>query len=81
MPLLSVRSCRSRNSFDVRGTTWRCQIVDKHFENLAPKHLEAKFCKIDAEKVCRLIAIVFNSLVPFPCGTLKNMDFAHHCSH
>lgn len=33
-----------------RGVTPRCQIVDAHFEKLAPKHLEARFVKIDAEK-------------------------------
>ena len=24
-----------------RGTTWRCQIVDRHFEQLARKHIES----------------------------------------
>mmetsp|Transcript_24310 Transcript_24310/g.34322 ORF Transcript_24310/g.34322 Transcript_24310/m.34322 type:complete len:227 (+) Transcript_24310:30-710(+) len=33
-----------------RPTTWRCEIVDKHFEKIAPKHLETKFIKINAEK-------------------------------
>lgn len=33
-----------------RGVTPRCQIVDAHFEQLAPRHLEARFVKIDAEK-------------------------------
>jgi len=29
-----------------RPTTWRCQIVDKHFEILAQRHLEARFIKV-----------------------------------
>jgi thioredoxin-like negative regulator of GroEL len=33
-----------------RGVTARCQIVDAHFEKLAPTHLETRFVKIDAEK-------------------------------
>ena len=30
--------------------TPRCQIVDAHFERLAPNHVECRFVKIDAEK-------------------------------
>merc|ERR1712135_48443 len=33
-----------------REATFRCKIVDKHLSILAPKHLEAKFVKLDAEK-------------------------------
>ena len=33
-----------------RSVTPRCQIVDAHLERLAPKHLETRFVKIDAEK-------------------------------
>jgi len=33
-----------------RSITMRCKIVDKHLAILAPKHLETRFCKIDAEK-------------------------------
>ena len=28
----------------------RCKIVDKHLALLAPKHVETKFCKINATK-------------------------------
>ena len=28
----------------------RCRIVDKHFEILCRKHIETKFCKLNAEK-------------------------------
>ena len=38
-----------------RSTTWRCQILDRHFAALAPKHLETRFIKIDAEK-CNFLA-------------------------
>ena len=37
----------------------RCKILDKHLNILAKKHLETKFCKIDAEKC------------PFLCDRLK----------
>lgn len=33
-----------------RASTWRCEIVDKHLEKLAPLHMETKFLKINAEK-------------------------------
>jgi hypothetical protein len=33
-----------------RDTTFRCKIVDKHLALLAPKHLECKFIKLNAEK-------------------------------
>lgn len=33
-----------------RDETFRCKIIDKHLRLLAPKHLETKFAKINAEK-------------------------------
>jgi len=33
-----------------RPTTQRCEIFDKHLELLAPKHLETRFVKLNAEK-------------------------------
>lgn len=33
-----------------RGVTPRCEIVDAHFERLAPLHLETRFVKINVEK-------------------------------
>jgi hypothetical protein len=33
-----------------RQETFRCKILDKHLNILAKKHIETKFCKIDAEK-------------------------------
>lgn len=38
-----------------RGTTWRCEVVDKHMEILAKKHIETKFCRINAEN-CPFLA-------------------------
>jgi hypothetical protein len=42
-----------------RDETFRCKIFDKHFSMLAKKHLETRFCKINAEKC------------PFLCDRLK----------
>jgi len=42
-----------------RDETFRCKILDKHFNILAKKHLETRFCKINAEKC------------PFLCDRLK----------
>ncbi|KAH8311020.1 hypothetical protein KR044_003882 [Drosophila immigrans] len=33
-----------------RDSTERCRIVDMHLKILAAKHIEAKFCKVNAEK-------------------------------
>ncbi|KAH8280156.1 hypothetical protein KR018_012561 [Drosophila ironensis] len=33
-----------------RDSTERCKIVDMHLKALAAKHVEAKFCKVNAEK-------------------------------
>jgi hypothetical protein len=33
-----------------RDSTERCKIVDKHLKILAPKHIETRFCKVNAEK-------------------------------
>ena len=37
-----------------RDSTFRCKIVDKHLSILAPKHLETKFLKVNAER-CRFL--------------------------
>lgn len=42
-----------------RDETFRCKILDKHLAILAKKHVETKFCKINAEKT------------PFLCDRLK----------
>jgi len=33
-----------------RDSTERCKVVDKHLQILSKKHIEAKFCKVNAEK-------------------------------
>mmetsp|Transcript_26853 Transcript_26853/g.42942 ORF Transcript_26853/g.42942 Transcript_26853/m.42942 type:complete len:182 (+) Transcript_26853:46-591(+) len=33
-----------------RESTWRCEIMDKHLKQLAPKHWNTRFVKINAEK-------------------------------
>ena len=33
-----------------RSTTWRCEVLDKHLTQLAARHIETRFIKIDAEK-------------------------------
>jgi hypothetical protein len=47
-----ANSKRSRNVIChfYRSTTWRCQIVDKHLQTIAEKHLAAKVVKLNAEK-------------------------------
>ena len=37
-----------------RDSTFRCKIVDKHLSILAPKHIETKFLKVNAER-CRFL--------------------------
>ncbi|CAI5533407.1 unnamed protein product [Closterium sp. Naga37s-1] len=54
----------------------RCKIVDKHLAILAPKHLEAKFLKIDAEK-CPFFVSRLNIKV-LPCMILFRDAVAFH---
>jgi hypothetical protein len=60
-----------------RDSTWRCKIVDKHLTTLAPKHIEAKFIKIDAEKcpflVKRLRIVVLPTIALIKDS--KSVDF------
>ncbi len=44
-----------------RPSTWRCEIVDKHLQILAEKHLETRFIKVNAEKcpfLCQRLEVV-----------------------
>ena len=52
-----------------RDTTMRCKIVDKHMAELAPKHLETKFCKINAEKCHFLVQRLKIKVLPTICLT------------
>jgi hypothetical protein len=49
-----------------RGATKRCEIVDKHLGLLAPKHIEARCCRINAEKspflVEKLLVVVLPTI-------------------
>ena len=60
-----------------RGATMRCKIIDKHLELLAPKHIEARFCRIDAEKspflVQRLRVVVLPTVALIKKG--KTLDY------
>ena len=50
-----------------RATTWRCDILHRHLERLAAKHLETRFIRIDAEKTPflaeRLLVVVMPTIV------------------
>ena len=60
-----------------RDSTWRCKILDKHLTTLAPKHIEAKFIRIDAEKspflVKRLRVVVLPTIALIKDS--KSVDF------
>ncbi|KAG8196567.1 hypothetical protein JTE90_003580 [Oedothorax gibbosus] len=60
-----------------RPSTMRCSIVDKHLQALAPKHVETRFCKINAEKspflVTRLKVRVLPTIVL--CKEGKIVDY------
>ncbi len=59
-----------------RGATFRCQIVDSHFQRLAPTHVETRFVKIDAEKnpflVERLGIIMMPTIVMIKDGKTEH---------
>ncbi|XP_052089441.1 thioredoxin domain-containing protein 9-like [Mytilus californianus] len=50
-----------------RDSTFRCKIVDKHLEILAPKHMETKFAKINAEKCPFLVERLRIVVLPTMC--------------
>ncbi|KAF8785401.1 thioredoxin domain-containing protein 9-like [Argiope bruennichi] len=60
-----------------RSSTMRCAIVDKHLQALAPKHVETRFCKINAESsfflVQRLNVRVLPTIVLIKDG--KTVDY------
>lgn len=59
-----------------RDSTMRCKIVDKHLQILAPKHLEAKFLRINAEKamfLCQRLKVkVLPTIVLISDGKTKD---------
>jgi hypothetical protein len=50
-----------------RDSTFRCKIVDKHLHDLAPKHLETKFVKINVEKCPFLVERLRIKVLPTIC--------------
>ena len=60
-----------------RDSTFRCKIVDKHLALLAPKHLETKFIKIDAEKCKFLVDRLRIVVLPTICIAIdgKTQDY------
>jgi Thioredoxin len=47
-----------------RPTTARCAIVNAKLEKLAPKHVETRFCRIDAEKSPYLVDKLTITVMP-----------------
>lgn len=62
-----------------RGVTPRCEIVDAHFNKLAPAHLETRFCKIDVEKNPFLVERL--GIVLIPTITLIKDGKTEHSIH
>lgn len=60
-----------------RDSTFRCKIVDKHLEILAPKHFETKFIKINAEKCKFLVERLRIVVLPTICMAIdgKTQDY------
>lgn len=50
-----------------RDSTFRCKIVDKHLTLLAPKHVETRFVKINAEKCQFLVERLRIVVIPTIC--------------
>ena len=50
-----------------RDSTFRCKIIDKHLNILAPKHIETKFVKINAEKCPFLVERLRIKVMPTIC--------------
>jgi Thioredoxin len=42
-------------SLSTGPATWRCEVVDKHLRAIAPKHLEARIVRVNAEKAPYLV--------------------------
>ncbi|KAJ1420728.1 Thioredoxin-like superfamily [Sesbania bispinosa] len=53
---------------------YRCKIMDKHLKSLAPKHIDTKFIKIDAENAPFFIAKL--AIKTLPCVVLFRQGIA-----
>lgn len=60
-----------------RESTFRCKIVDKHFQILAPKHLEAKFIKLNVEKCPFLVERLNIRILPTIYVAVNNKSVCH----
>lgn len=60
-----------------RDSTFRCKIVDKHLEILAPKHIETRFIKINAERCKFLVDRLRIVVLPTICIAIdgKTQDY------
>ena len=60
-----------------RDDFFRCKIVDKHLALLAPKHIETRFCKINAEKCKFLVDKLRIKTLPTIClvKDTKTVDY------
>ncbi|KAK3100230.1 hypothetical protein FSP39_016666 [Pinctada imbricata] len=60
-----------------RDSTFRCKIIDKHLNILAPKHIETKFIKINAEKCPFLVERLRIVVLPTLCVAIdgKTTDY------
>lgn len=55
-----IKNCKRAVVHFYRPTTLRCEIFDKHLALLAPKHVETRFVKLNAEKcpfLCERLSI------------------------
>lgn len=50
-----------------RNSTFFCKVVDKHLTTLAPKHIETRFVKIDAERCLFLVERLRIKVMPTIC--------------
>lgn len=60
-----------------RTSTMRCEIVDKHLQLLAKKHIETKFCKLDVEKAPFLCERLNIRIIPtiILCKSSQTIDY------
>ena len=57
----------TKSSHHYSHSTERCKIIDKHLNILAPKHIETRFIKIDAEKSQFLVERLRIVVLPTLC--------------
>lgn len=60
-----------------RPTTKYCEVVDAHMSRLAGRHLETRFCKLNAEKSPYLVEKLNVYMMP-TLVCIKNQETTHH---